>query len=159
MQYFKEEILESLGNTVLKSVQCSWEVQDEDSTWLTLFDNQKAIDDFNQGNFSAVTGVTGSDRERSPVIDSGSKSEGEVWKDSCGSGLKIGHVCEGTEGDGTEARGTSTSSKGFLIYLLRVCGKIRHGQCDGGFEAEERGDKGVVPGNIKAFVKKLLPFF
>ena len=53
---------------MLKSVQCSWEVQDEDSTWLTLFDNQKATDDFNQGNFSGVTEVIGSDRERSPVI-------------------------------------------------------------------------------------------
>lgn len=68
LQYLKEEVLESLGNTVLKSVQCSWEVQDEDSTWLTLFDNQKATDDFNQGNFSGVTEVIGSDRERSPVI-------------------------------------------------------------------------------------------
>ena len=75
------------------------------------------------------------------------------------SGLKIGHVCEGKEGDGTEARGTCESSKGFLIYLLRVCGKIRHGQCDGGFEAEERGDKGNVPGNIKAFVKKFVALF
>lgn len=44
----REEILESLGNIVLKSVQCSWEVQDEDSTWLTLLDNQKATDDFRQ---------------------------------------------------------------------------------------------------------------
>ena len=78
LQYLKKEILESLGNTVLKSVQCSGEVQDEDSTWLTSFDNQKAIDDFNQGNFSGATGVIGSDRERSPVI------LGQKVKERCG---------------------------------------------------------------------------
>ena len=31
------------------------------------------------------------------------------------SGLKIGHVSEGKEGDGTEAKGTCESSKRFLI--------------------------------------------
>ena len=88
LQYFKEEILESLGNTVLKSVQCGWEVQDEDSTWLTLFDNQKATDDFNQGNFSGVTGVTGSDRERSPVIV-GQKAKGRCGGTAVGVASKL----------------------------------------------------------------------
>lgn len=56
-QNLGEEIHGNLGNTVLKSVQCSWEVQDGDPTWPILFDHQKAIDDCYQGNFSGVMGI------------------------------------------------------------------------------------------------------
>lgn len=46
-QTLRGEIHESLENTVLKNTQYSWEVQDEDSPWPSLSDNQKTIDDFN----------------------------------------------------------------------------------------------------------------
>lgn len=40
------------------------------------------------------------------------------------SGLSIGRVCEEEEGNGAETRGACKSSKNFIVYLFRVCGKI-----------------------------------
>lgn len=38
------------------------------------------------------------------------------------SGLSIGRVCEEEEGNGAER--ACKSSKNFIVYLFRVCGKI-----------------------------------
>lgn len=43
-----------------------------------------------------------------------------------GNGLKIGCVYEGKEEGRAKARGACKSSKGFIIYLFRDCGKIEH---------------------------------